>query len=192
MAATRGATVSAEGDRDDYLRSYYAFWQRLVPDEEKHRLFNASVLRELGGHSAYEVFRGVFEGWPGELDGRDDYLNASLYFELKTFLHGLLVVEDKLSMAHSLETRVPFLDNELVEFAVRVPPALKVPVLAQSLSVDENAIGKRLLPEVARADGKAILRTRCNGYFPTRLPHARSRGSAPRTRAGSAARASST
>lgn len=149
---------SAEGDRDDYLRGYYAFWQRLVPDEEKDGLFNASVLRELGDHSAYEVFRGVFEGWPGELDGRDDYLNASLYFELKTFLHGLLVVEDKLSMAHSLETRVPFLDNELVEFAVRLPPALKVPVLAQAVSVDENAIGKRLLPEVARADGKAVLR----------------------------------
>ena len=36
-----------------------------------------------------------------------------LAFEAKTFLHGLLVVEDKLSMAHSLETRVPFLDNEL-------------------------------------------------------------------------------
>ena len=39
----------------------------------------------------------------------------------KTFLHGLLVVEDKLSMAHGLETRVPFLDNDLVDFAMRVP-----------------------------------------------------------------------
>ena len=50
-------------------------------------------------------------------------MNGSLYFELKTFLHGLLVVEDKLSMAHSLETRVPFLDNDLVDFAVRLPPS---------------------------------------------------------------------
>ena len=75
----------------------------------------------------YDVFRGVFDGWPGRLDRREDYLNASLYFELKTFLHGLLVVEDKLSMAHSLETRVPFLDNELVDFALSLPVALKVP-----------------------------------------------------------------
>ena len=41
-------------------------------------------------------------------DGVDD-----LEFESKTFLHGLLVLEDKMSMAHSLETRVPFLDNGL-------------------------------------------------------------------------------
>lgn len=34
-------------------------------------------------------------------------------FERKTFLHGLLVLEDKISMAHSMETRVPFLDNHL-------------------------------------------------------------------------------
>ena len=53
-------------------------------------------------------------------------VNASLYFELKTFLHGLLVVEDKLSMAHSLETRVPFLDNDLVDFALRLPVRYKL------------------------------------------------------------------
>jgi asparagine synthase (glutamine-hydrolysing) len=40
-------------------------------------------------------------------------------------LHGLLVVEDKVSMAHSLEARVPFLDNELVDLAVRIPSRLK-------------------------------------------------------------------
>lgn len=50
----------------------------------------------------------------------EEYINHSLYFEAKTFLHGLLVVEDKLSMAHSLETRVPFLDNDLVDFAQKI------------------------------------------------------------------------
>ena len=49
-------------------------------------------------------------------------MNHSLYFEAKTFLHGLLLVEDKLSMAHGLETRVPFLDNDLVDFAQALPP----------------------------------------------------------------------
>ena len=56
----------------------------------------------------------------------EDYVNHSLYFEAKTFLHGLLVVEDKLSMAHGLETRVPFLDNDLVDFAMRVPVRRKL------------------------------------------------------------------
>jgi asparagine synthase (glutamine-hydrolysing) len=155
-----------DGDRDGYLRGYYAFWQRLVPDEEKGDLFNGTVLRELGDHSAFDVFQGVFDEWPGGLDSREGYLNGSLYFELKTFLHGLLVVEDKLSMAHSLETRVPFLDNELVDFALRLPPALKVPALALAVSVDENAIGKRQLLEVDRADGKAILREAMQRVLP--------------------------
>ena len=49
----------------------------------------------------------------------------ALYFEQRTFLHGLLVVEDKLSMAHSMEARVPLLDNELVDFSLRLPGKLK-------------------------------------------------------------------
>ena len=40
-----------------------------------------------------------------------DPYSKALYFERKTFLNGLLVVEDRVSMAHSLEARVPFLDN---------------------------------------------------------------------------------
>lgn len=159
-------SAAENGDRDSYLRGYYAFWQRLVPDEEKEHLFNDAVLRELGDHSAYDVFRGVFDGWSGTLESRDDYLNASLYFELKTFLHGLLVVEDKLSMAHSLETRVPFLDNELVDFALGLPVSLKVPALAASMSVDENVIGKRRLLEARRADGKAVLREAMERVLP--------------------------
>ena len=41
--------------------------------------------------------------------------------DAKTYLHGLLVLEDKLSMIHSLETRVPLLDNEVIDHLVRVP-----------------------------------------------------------------------
>ena len=47
----------------------------------------------------------VFDDARGNVDTPEDYVNHSLYFEAKTFLHGLLVVEDKLSMAHGLETR---------------------------------------------------------------------------------------
>jgi asparagine synthase (glutamine-hydrolysing) len=44
-----------------------------------------------------------------------------MYVDCRTYLHGLLVLEDKLSMAHSLETRVPLLDNELVDFVSTLP-----------------------------------------------------------------------
>ena len=55
------------------------------------------------------------------LESPKDYINSSLYFECKTFLQGLFHVEDKLSMAYSSETRVPFMDNDLVDFALKCP-----------------------------------------------------------------------
>ena len=72
-----------------------------------------------------DIFRDVFQEHAPSLTRPEDYINHSLYFEAKTFLNGLLLVEDKLSMAHGLETRVPFLDNDLVDFAMRAASARK-------------------------------------------------------------------
>ena len=155
--------------RDEYLRRYYQFWQRLVSDEDKARLFNAETRRQVGDHSAFDVFRSVFAKWPGQFCSNRDYINASLYFELKTFLHGLLVVEDKLSMAHSLETRVPFLDDDLVEFAMRVPAHHKLRNLKLPGHVDENQPGKRLLYERETRDGKMVLRAAMGRLIPKEI-----------------------
>lgn len=69
-----------------------------------------------------------------------DVVDRALYFEAKTFLHGLLVVEDKLAMAHGLEVRFPFLDDDLVDFAMRIPSHMKV----------VRGVGKRVLREAVR------------------------------------------
>lgn len=54
-------------------------------------------------------------------------LNQSLYIETKTRLPGwILWKSDRLSMAHSVEARVPFMDHPLVELAARIPPGLKL------------------------------------------------------------------
>ena len=71
-------------------------------------------------------FCNIFKTEKKFLDKPEDYINHSLYFESKTFLHGLLTVEDKISMSNSLETRVPFLDNDLVDFSMAVPVNLKL------------------------------------------------------------------
>jgi asparagine synthase (glutamine-hydrolysing) len=87
--------------------------------------------------------------------------------EAKTFLHGLLVVEDKLSMAHSLETRVPFLDNELVDFAMRCPVGLKLNNLAEVMRVNENEPGDKQGRYFLKTnDGKQILRDVMRQYIP--------------------------
>jgi asparagine synthase (glutamine-hydrolysing) len=144
--------------RDEYLAQYYAYWQRLVRDDDKTQLFAGEARREIGHTSSYDAFRAVFDGYSGAFDGGESNVNASLYFELKTFLPGLLLVEDKLSMAHGLETRVPFLDDDLVEFAVRMPVDLKVRNLAEVARLDENHPMKRAIMEAPTSDGKAVLR----------------------------------
>lgn len=155
---------------DEYIRQYYQFWQRLVPDKDRARLFNAETTLRVGGHSPFDVFRGVFSGWQGMMQTKEDYINASLYFELKTFLHGLLVVEDKMSMAHSLETRVPFLDDDLVEFAARIPVGLKLSDLDEAARLDENVPGnKRLLYEMRTSGGKAVLRQAMSRLIPQEI-----------------------
>jgi asparagine synthase (glutamine-hydrolysing) len=166
--------------RQEYLQRYYQFWQRLVTDEDKEHLFNADTRRQIGGHSTFEVFRDVFTTWPGQFQEHGDYVNASLYFELKTFLHGLLLVEDKVSMAHSLETRLPFLDNELVEFAMRVPVHYKLRDLERTVYMDENLPGKRWLYALQTNDGKAVLRQAMTRLIPQEITERTKQGfSAP-------------
>src|SRR2546427_9193707 len=105
----------------DFDGVYYQMCIRFLTDKEKHELFTEEVNRALGGFSTFESFRSVLKGANGS-----DPLHRALYFDFKTFLNGLLLVDDKLSMAHSLETRVPFLDNELVEYVTRIPSTFKL------------------------------------------------------------------
>lgn len=155
--------------REEYFHRYYQYWQRLVPDEDKKLLFNADTYRQIGDHSTFDVFRSVFDTWQGQFRNNEDHIAASLYFELKTFLHGLLIVEDKLSMAHSLETRVPFLDNDLVDFALRIPVRYKLRNLEHVTRIDENLPGKRLLYHLETKDGKAVLRQAMSRLNPTKI-----------------------
>ncbi|HWS87153.1 MAG TPA: asparagine synthase (glutamine-hydrolyzing) [Pyrinomonadaceae bacterium] len=53
-------------------------------------------------------------------------LNRLLYADTKTYLHELLMKQDQMSMAASIESRVPFLDHKLVEFTARLPERLKL------------------------------------------------------------------
>jgi len=164
----------------EYFQRYYNYWQRLVPDEEKKRLFTPATRRQIGDHSTFDVFRDVFKGYVGSFQNNEDYVNASLYFELKTFLHGLLVVEDKISMAHSLETRVPFLDDDLVEFAVRIPATHKLANLGSTRRIDENNPSKRQLSEFETSEGKKVLRKAMNRFIPAEVTERAKQGfSAP-------------
>lgn len=168
-------------DAAQYLDKYYAYWQRLVPDEYRGSFFQPSVPRAQAPNRPEDVFRNVLRRQSFLAMQPDDYVNTSLYFELSTFLHGLLVVEDKLSMAHGLETRVPFLDNDLVDFAMRVPVKHKLKHVDRIVRMDENLPGsKRQQYFEETGDGKLLLRKALAKYVPQGYAKGRKQGfSAP-------------
>ncbi|MGX7927493.1 asparagine synthase (glutamine-hydrolyzing) [Tsuneonella sp. HG094] len=153
-------------DFDHYVDQYYDYWQRLVDTENRDRLFAPIGLTD-ASVDPRQIFREVFDTHDNELSRPEDYINHSLYFEAKTFLHGLFVVEDKLSMAHSLESRVPFMDNDLVDFAMRCPVSLKLNKLKDVIRVDENEAGDKQTNYFRKTnDGKQILRDMMARYIP--------------------------
>jgi asparagine synthase (glutamine-hydrolysing) len=76
----------------------------------------------VGGHDVYEAFRSVFVA---DNVKKESYFDAMTHFDFKTLLPALLHVEDRVSMAHGLESRVPFLDHSIVEFAATMPSNVK-------------------------------------------------------------------
>ena len=56
---------------------------------------------------------------------KEAYFDSMTHFEFKTLLPALLQVEDRMSMAHGIESRVPLLDHPLIEFAATIPADIK-------------------------------------------------------------------
>lgn len=70
-------------------------------------------------------------------------------------------------MAHGLETRVPFLDNDLVDFAMQVPVGLKLGNLGEVVRLDENEPGSKTAKYFQQTrDGKLLLRQVMERYVP--------------------------
>jgi asparagine synthase (glutamine-hydrolysing) len=118
------------------LRNYkpllQTFWKEGLfedPDRRYFRLVNRA--HDLGDevrwdllepHQPYEAFRRVFFG---KNVRKESYFDSMTHFDFKTLLPALLQVEDRMSMAHGLESRVPILDHPLVELAATVPSDVK-------------------------------------------------------------------
>jgi asparagine synthase (glutamine-hydrolysing) len=161
---------------EHYIDQYYLYWQRLVDNRQLKQMF-APVANEVSGVWTRDIFRDVFATHDNVLDRPEDYINHSLYFEAKTFLHGLFVVEDKLSMAHSLENRVPFMDNDLVDFAMQCPVGLKLNNLAEVIKINENEPGDKQGQYFQKTnDGKQILRNMMSHLIPEDIIKAEKQG----------------
>jgi len=154
---------------DNYVDKYYQFWHRLIPNKDIQHIF-APIWDDVKHVWTRDIFREVFLSHANELKTPEDYVNHSLYFEAKTFLHGLLMVEDKLGMAHGMETRFPFLDNDLVDFAMKLPVNLKLSNLTEVVRLNENETGNKREKYYQRThEGKLILREVLKKYVPENI-----------------------
>ena len=167
--------------QQDFFDQYYEFWQRLVPDADKEKLFTKEVFENIDIDEPRRVFERVFTfNDKLKYDTPEQHINNSLYFEIKTFLPGLFLVGDKLAMAHGLEERFPFMDNDLVDFAMRVPVKHKLGHLEKEISkIDENKEQKK---KVYREfdDGKNVLRKAMKDFIPDEIINRKKQGfSAP-------------
>lgn len=161
---------------EQYVDEYYLFWQRLVPNNILIKMFSP-IWNDVKHVWTRDIFRNVFLNNNNDLKKPEDYINHSLYFEAKTFLHGLFVVEDKLSMSHSLETRVPFMDNDLVDFAMQCPVNLKLNNLAKIVRLNENEPGNKSGKYYQKTnDGKQILREVMSRYMPSKTTQVEKQG----------------
>ena len=118
-------------------------------DAHKAALYTSSFARELANTDPAVQHRLAFARVQ-----HSDFLNQMLYADTKIFMTSLnLTYNDKMSMASSVEVRVPFLDHELAEFVARhVPPTLKLRGFVQptTKSIFRKAMQGILPPEVLR------------------------------------------
>ena len=151
----RYAHAAGTTSLDDFASRYADYWSILVPDSEKPGLFVGDLARASRGFRAKDRVRDVV----ADLDdlARTDPLHLAMTFEARTYLQGLFVVEDRVSMAHGLESRVPFLDDDLVDFVSAMPSVYKL----------QDGTGKR------------ILRDAMQGLIPNEILAARKQGFAP-------------
>ena len=138
----RRALAYADLPPEDRMISYF-YW---TGEQVRRSLYSPDLSQALNGVDTAEPLRTTLQRIPQE----GDRLNRMLYLEGKHFLpdHNLNYL-DKTGMAAGVEIRVPFLDPELVNFAVHIPPALK----------------RR------GATGKYVLRKAMEPYLPHKLIH---------------------
>jgi asparagine synthase (glutamine-hydrolysing) len=131
-----------------YLDNFYSAFSQA----EQRRLLSSLPATSPPATSPYANFRGVWDGTHGPA------LQRLLYADQKTYLVELLMKQDQMSMAASVESRVPFLDHEFVEFAARVPQHMKL----------RRAQGK--------TEGKYIVKKAIEGLVPHEIIYRRKMG----------------
>jgi len=152
--------LATEGWKRILALPAYGLLNRDLSRYGREAVFSPADQRRLLGEEAHRAI--------GDYDPRDELetalarastssrLDRILYLDIKTYLPSLLLVEDRMSMAHSVEDRVPLLDHRIVELAAKIPGRIKISGLTLKWVPRKYAEG--LLP-------KAVLEHRKMGFL---------------------------
>src|SRR6267154_1476960 len=116
-------------DGNSWASFYFDNFFSAFSEVEHNGLLTEEFTREAAPTTAYKNVLDYWEHSSGEM------LQRLLYTDIKTYLVELLMKQDNMSMAASIESRVPFLDHVLVEFATRILREVQI----------QGAAGKRIL-----------------------------------------------
>lgn len=109
-----------EGIDMPYQRAHYT-WRQVTPLSLQKQLFKGDIMRQLGTYDPFSVASGYFDE-SQEMSRK----NQLMYVDMNTYLlNDHLRKVDRMTMANSLEARVPYLDYRIVEFAMRLPEEYK-------------------------------------------------------------------
>jgi asparagine synthase (glutamine-hydrolysing) len=118
----------------------HLWWKTILDDETKAGLYADGVARDV--QPTVRLFESLFAESDGDELDRLQFLDTKLYLSAD-----ILVKVDRMSMLHSLEARVPFLDRSMVEFCRRIPSRLRLRGMTTKYLL-RRAMADRLPPEV--------------------------------------------
>jgi len=128
---------------DSWPEFYFDNFFAAFSEQEQLELLHPSIRHEFLEGQGY---RQVLDYWQ---NATGNMLQRLLYTDIKTYLVELLMKQDNMSMAASIESRVPFLDHQLVEFAIGIPQKFLIKGLAGK-EILKKAMEDFLPPSIVR------------------------------------------
>jgi asparagine synthase (glutamine-hydrolysing) len=179
-----------QGQSLEYLRSFFAsrlsesrdplfsHMPRFRTSAGGKLFFGADLRRQLQGYDALDDLRSRLP----EDFSRWGPLSQAQYLETAHLLPGFILSSqgDRVALAHGVETRFPFLDHRLVEFAARISPKVKLPVLREKHVLREAA--REILPvRIGRRPKQPYRAPESQSFFATPAPDYVARSLSPAT-----------
>jgi len=128
---------------DSWPEFYFDNFFAAFSETEQAALLHPSIRHQFSAGKSYGHVLDYWQEAPGDL------LQRLLYTDIKTYLVELLMKQDNMSMATSIESRVPFLDHELVEFSLKIPQRFLIKGLAGK-EILKKAVRELLPPAIVR------------------------------------------